>query len=214
MKTIHQWLRKQKATEIMTKSVACLRPSDRLADAVNLFLRDQISGAPVVDKNGVCVGVLSATDIVSFEEKRANTHDEPPSAKRPCFDTWNAGAQWWLDVQRVREELQPRLEESVIGYMTRDIVSVTEDTPLGVIIQQMIDAHVHRVLVLDSHRRLLGIVTTMDVLAAALRAGRRELAVSLVGGTDHEPDQSQRHLGNHSRGSRARRRAARHPEDA
>jgi CBS domain-containing protein len=145
-----------------------------------LFLRDQISGAPVVDEDGVCIGVLSATDIVSFEEKRAGTHDERPTVRRPCFDAWNAGAEWWLNAQRVREEIQPRLEESVIGYMTRDIVSVTEDTPLGVVIRQMVDAHVHRVLVLDSGRRLVGLITTMDVLAAALRAGRREPAVSLV----------------------------------
>jgi CBS domain-containing protein len=180
MKTVHGWLRRQKAAEIMTKSVACLRPSDRLADAVNLFLRDQISGAPVVDEDGVCIGVLSATDIVSFEEKRTSTHDERPSVRRPSFDTWNAGAEWWLNAQRVREEIQPRLEESVIGYMTRDIVSVTEDTPLGVVVRQMVDAHVHRVLVLDSGRRLVGLITTMDVLAAALRAGRREPAVSQV----------------------------------
>jgi CBS domain-containing protein len=180
MKTVHEWLRKQKASEIMTKTVTCLRPSDRLEDAVNLFLRDQISGAPVVDDQEVCIGVLSATDIVSFEEKRATTPNERPSIKRPHFDTWDAGAQWWLNVQRVREELQPRLEESVIGYMTRDIVSVSEDTPLGVVIRQMVDAHVHRVLVLDSARRLVGLITTMDILAAALRAGRREPAVSQV----------------------------------
>ena len=151
-----------------------------LFENLTMFLRDQISGAPVVDDEGVCIGVLSATDIVSFEEKRANTHDERPTVRRPCFDVWNAGAEWWLNAQRLREEIQPRLEESVTGYMTRDIVSVTEDTPLGVVIRQMVDAHVHRVLVLDSGRRLVGLITTMDVLAAALRAGRREPAVSPV----------------------------------
>ena len=180
MKTVDEWLRKQKAAEIMTKSVACLRPSDRVADAVNLFVRDQISGAPVVDENGVCIGVLSATDIVNFEEKRANARDERPQARRPHFDTWNAGAEWWLNVERVRAELHPRLEESVISYMTRDIVSVTEDTPLGVVLRMMVDAHVHRVLVLDSSQRLQGIVTTIDVLAAALRAGHRERVTSCV----------------------------------
>lgn len=180
MKTVHGWLREQKAAEIMTKSVACLRPSDRLADAVNLFLRDQISGAPVVDEDGVCIGVLSATDIVSFEEKREKTPAAASSITRRPFDSWAWGADWWHQFGKISSELQPRLEESVIAYMTRDIVSVTEDTPLGVVIRQMVDAHVHRVLVLDSGRRLVGLITTMDVLAAALRAGRREPALSEV----------------------------------
>jgi predicted transcriptional regulator len=47
MKTVYSWLRRQKAAEVMTKKVACLHHTDRVADAVNLFLRNQISGAPM-----------------------------------------------------------------------------------------------------------------------------------------------------------------------
>ena len=208
MRSVHSWLREQKASEIMTKSVACLRPSDRIADAVNLFLRDQISGAPVVDEAGVCVGVLTATDIVSFEEKREQT--PTVGGKTACrpFDSWAWGADWWHQFGRLSKEIQPHLEEPVSEYMTRGLVSVTEDTPIGVIMRQMTDAHVHRVLVLDTERRLVGIITTMDVLAAALREGR-EPAASPAGGTDDEPDESQPHFGNHSRGSRVSRRADR-----
>jgi predicted transcriptional regulator len=150
-------------------------------DAVNVFLRDQISGAPVVDERGVCMGVLSASDIVKLEDKRATTApDQQPGPQSQCprFDTWNAGAQWWLDAQRIGKELQPILEQSVTGYMTRDVVSVTEDTPIGVVIRSMVDAHLHRVIVLDSARRPVGIVSTIDILAAALRAGRREAVPS------------------------------------
>ena len=180
MNTINEWLRSTKASDVMTHKVVCLRSSDRLADAVSLFLRDQISGAPVVDDEGVCVGVLSATDIVSFEERRENAPSAGSKLARRSFDSWAWGAKWWREFGRVTAEIQPHLEECVSGYMTRDLVSVTEETPLLVVLRQMVDAHVHRVLVLDNSRRLRGIVTTMDVLAAALRAGRREPAVSQV----------------------------------
>lgn len=180
MKTVHEWLRNTKAGDIMTRKVACLRTRDRLADAVNLLLRDQISGAPVVDDEGVCVGVLSATDIVGFEEKRDKAPSPGAKVARQSFDSWAWGAEWWREFGRITSEIQPRLDDCVSEYMTRDIVSVTEDTPLGVVLRQLVDAHVHRVLVLDSSRRLQGIVTTMDVLAAALRAGRREPAASPV----------------------------------
>lgn len=180
MNTIYEWLHTQTAAEIMTKNVACLCPSDRVADAVNLFMRDQISGAPVVDEDGVCIGVLSATDIVSFEEKREKA---PPPGSRPAqrpFDSWAWGTDWWCEFGKITREIQPRLEAPVSEYMTRNLVSVTEDTPLGVIIRCMIDGHVHRVLVLDSAGRLAGIITTMDILAATLRAGRREPVLSQV----------------------------------
>jgi CBS-domain-containing membrane protein len=36
----------------------------------------------------------------------------------------------------------------------------------------MVDAHIHRVVVLDDRKRLRGIVSTTDVLAALRRAAR------------------------------------------
>ena len=178
MKTVHDWLRTQRACEIMTKRVSVLHSSDRLADAVSLFLREQITGAPVVDEEGVCVGVLSVTDFLVFEEKRTREAESGTKRAARCFDTYDPGLTWWREFGRVRDELQPRLEESVERYMTRDIVSVTENTSLEDVIRQMVDAHVHRVLVLDSSRYLKGIISTIDVLAASLRAGRRVETVS------------------------------------
>ena len=171
MKTISEWLGSSHAGDIMSGSVMCLRPSDRLADAASLFLREQITGAPVVDEDGICVGILSATDILSLEEKRCEQPVAAASHRQHCFDTWDPGSTWWREFGRIRDEIRPRLEESVTEFMTRDVVSVTEDTTLGVVIRQMVDAHVHRVLVLDSARRPQGIISTMDVLAALLRAG-------------------------------------------
>lgn len=178
MKTVHEWLCTQRASEIMTKRVSVLRFSDRLADAVSLFLREQITGAPVVDEEGVCVGVLSVTDILMFEEQRTKEPDSGTKKATRCFDTYDPGMAWWREFGRVREELQPKLEESVTRYMTRDIVSVTESTPLEDVMRHMVDAHVHRVIVLDGSQRLKGIISTIDVLAAALRAGRQEQLVS------------------------------------
>lgn len=172
MKTVHDWLGSETARDIMTRDVAVLHPDDHVADAVDLFLRDQISGAPVVDEEGVCLGVLSATDILCFEERRAGVRAHTAERQRRPFDGWQCGEQWWHDFGRARDKLQPYMEEKVTRYMTRDIVSVVEEAPIGVVVRCMIDAHVHRVLVLDAARRLQGIITTMDVLAAAMRAGR------------------------------------------
>jgi CBS domain-containing protein len=178
METIHEWLQDTQAAEVMMKQVVTFRPEDLLAGAITTLLQNQISGAPVVDQQGVCVGVLSATDILTCGERTGN--GTRSKAGEPCrwFDSWSWGADWWREFGRVRHELEPIMKDTVSRHMTRDIVSVTEDVPLKVVIRQMVDAHIHRVLVLDSGRHLKGIITTMDILASALRAERREHPVA------------------------------------
>ena len=174
METIRTWLHSRTAGEVMTRKVLCLRDTDLLGDAISLFVREQISGAPVVDEDGVCVGVLSARDVLTFDEKYAEAAVAAGCSKRSRkpFDVFDPGSEWWLEFGRVREEIEPKLGESVSDHMTRDIVGVTKETPMIVVLRQMIDAHLHRILVLDAGRRICGIVTTTDVIAALLRAGR------------------------------------------
>jgi CBS domain-containing protein len=55
------------AADLMTRDVLRLHREMPLRDAANLLFRSQISGAPVVDDHGRCVGVLSASDFVRKE---------------------------------------------------------------------------------------------------------------------------------------------------
>ena len=61
--------------------------------------------------------------------------------------------------------------------MTPDPVTVGEDTPLTELAQRMVDAHVHRVVVVDRRYRPVGIVSSTDILAGIARAGRAETEV-------------------------------------
>ncbi len=53
-----------KVKDVMTRKVICVAKNQRLSDAAGLFLEKGISGAPVIDEHGRCVGVLSAIDYV------------------------------------------------------------------------------------------------------------------------------------------------------
>ncbi len=55
--------------------------------------------------------------------------------------------------------------------MTTDLVTVPQAAPVKTIIQYLIDAHIHRVIVLDDDARMAGVVSTTDLLAALQRAG-------------------------------------------
>lgn len=134
-----------RARDVMRSAVWTLRPGDRLVDAVRLFLAEQIQAVPVVDQDGRCVGLLSATDLL----RSRRMADPVPGA----FET----------------------EELVQDLMTQDLVSVREDEELSKIIRYMVDAHVHRVVVLDEMRRVRGLATMTDVLSAMLRAEQASL---------------------------------------
>ncbi len=167
---ISVWLGTTRASDIMVRSVTTLKPSDTLAHAAAVMLHEQISGAPVVDAKGACLGVLSASGILGAEEKVVQ---ERRKIAESSF--WNSNLSLPMSVYadklaEVREKIAPAADQPVERFMTSDLVSVPADTPLRVVIEDMVNAHVHRVVVLDADRRLKGIVSTTDVLAALLRA--------------------------------------------
>jgi CBS-domain-containing membrane protein len=166
---LRDWLSETTAADIMVRDVTTLKPDDSVSRAAAMLLGHQITGAPVVDPSGACVGVLSASDILSAEKKVAK---EQRKVAESSF--WNSNlalpaSVYAAKLAEVRDKITPAAEQPVERFMTSDLVSVREETPLRKVVQYMVDAHVHRVVVLDANRRLKGIISTTDVLAAALR---------------------------------------------
>jgi CBS domain-containing protein len=48
--------------------------------------------------------------------------------------------------------------------MTRELVTVRDDDPLDRAIDEIADAHIHSVLVLDGDERLVGILTDKNIV--------------------------------------------------
>lgn len=168
---IRQWLQTT-AGEMMFRDIKALRPNDTLATAAETLMAEQITGAPVVDEEGVVLGVFSATDVLAAER---NASEQQRQAAESSF--WHSAlalpaSVYAARLAEMREQMVPALEQPVERFMTTDLVSVSEQTPAATVIQHMLDAHIHRVLVLDDAERLVGIVSTTNVLAALLQAGQ------------------------------------------
>lgn len=128
------------AGDLMSRDLVSVSQETPMREAGRLLLLHQISGLPVVEADGTCVGVLSTTDFLRWQI--TNVEQSPTG--------------------------------EVGQYMTLDPVTVTADTPLTELAQRMADAHIHRVLVVDRLYRLVGIISSTDVLAGIVRAGRTE----------------------------------------
>jgi len=124
--------------------------------AARLLSRAQVSGAPVVDEAGRCVGVLSSIDFLHWVETGKAHNLEDPRA------TYSRA---W---QIVDPEALP--DNEVRAHMTADPITVGPNTHIGELARMMLDAHIHRVIVVGSQGQPIGIISSTDLLAALAHA--------------------------------------------
>jgi CBS domain-containing membrane protein len=145
------------AHDLMSEALLMVPREMSLPMAARLLSRANVSGAPVVDDAGRCVGVLSATDFIHWAENPA-AHRPQPHAQHEACAAWQI-----LDTDELPEEAVGR-------FMTADPVMVDPSAGIGKLAHMMLDAHIHRVIVVDHDHRPIGIVSATDILAAVARA--------------------------------------------
>jgi len=72
-----------------------------------------------------------------------------------------------VDWQVVGVEQLP--SDEVRWFMTADPVTAAPATPIRTLARMMVDAHVHRIIIVDADQKPVGVVAGTDVLAALAR---------------------------------------------
>jgi CBS domain-containing protein len=147
------------AADIMQRDLIVARPSDSLRQALDLMTENHVTGLPVVDAHSRCVGVISATDILNYEQEQV---EYASSADDDGGQHFNMDTQRWESVRVSSFALEEYGDVRVDEVMSPGIVSVTRSTPLADIAQTMMTNRIHRVLVMDSRQRLYGIISATD----------------------------------------------------
>jgi CBS-domain-containing membrane protein len=148
------------AFDLMSPTVVTIPQDMSLQAAAHLLAQADVSGAPVVDVAGRCVGVLSAREFVAWAEHGGKT-------VRPETEGCDSFCSAW---QLTTNDSLPY--ETVECLMTADPVTVSPLTRIGTLARMMVDARIHRVFVLDRVGRPVGVVSSTDVLAAVARAAQ------------------------------------------
>jgi predicted transcriptional regulator len=162
MLTTTRSLLERTAEDLMSRNVVTIPAQMSLRAAAHQLATAHVSGAPVTDDSGRCIGVLSATDVVRWLDRGEQPCRGPvPSAGCFCCD-WGM-----IDIPT----LPP---DAVSRYMTTNVVTASRHAAIGQLAQWMLDAHIHRVLITDEQRRPVGIVSSTDILAAVAAEGGRQ----------------------------------------
>ena len=61
------------AKDVMTRDIITVSPNTKVKDVAMILIKNQISGAPVADKNGNILGIVSEADIVAKKGKDAKS---------------------------------------------------------------------------------------------------------------------------------------------
>lgn len=123
-----------KAKYVMTPNVIVVNEDDSVAFAIKMFDRCHISGAPVVNRQGDYVGVISKTDlfsrdVIEFLTLGCNLED--------------------MEVRQIMCEMAP--------------ITVDEDVCVERAAEVMLRHHIHRVFV-TSGDEIVGVLSSYDVL--------------------------------------------------
>jgi len=129
---------KPKLAEIMTSDPQTVSLGQPLSEAYTLLQNRSFHHVPVVDGN-VAVGMISATDILKL------VYDVDGSDDRML--------RTFLDHQFTLEDA-----------MTTELITVQVDDDLRTVVDHMASGAIHSVMVLDDDGKLVGIITSTDLI--------------------------------------------------
>lgn len=140
------------AANVMSRTPLAIAPKAPLAQAIRLMGTHRISGLPVVDETDRVVGILTEGDLLRRAE--IGSQGKAPGWFASFFEPGRCA-------ERYVESHGRRVQE----VMTRDVLSITEDTPVAEIAALMLSRHVKRLPVLKQGK-LVGIVSRADLVRA------------------------------------------------
>lgn len=141
-----------KVKEIMIVDVKTLASDTSAQEALDLLEEMQISGLPVVDKDGKLAGM--------FTEKEVLVYILPSYVEK-------VGSFIYADDSKTIKKKFAQLNTLKVGeLMRREVVTAAEDENLFELAKTMLVKKARRIPVVDKSDKLLGIVARCDVLKA------------------------------------------------
>ena len=150
------------ARDIMNPVIWTVKDDMAVQELATFLTEKQISGAPVVDRAGKLVGVVSLTDLAQSAAESGTIIPDRPNA-----DFHLPG---WDHKLSSDELLQMHVESgtlSVQQIMTPTVYTIPDDTEVPRIAQTMISGRIHRLFV-TRDEKVVGIITTLDMLKLLL----------------------------------------------
>lgn len=145
------------ASDIMTTEVITVKKETSLKELAEILYKNRINGVPVVDDDGLLVGIICESDLIRKDKK---LHIPTVVA---LFD-----AVFYLESsKRIEKEIKQINATTVEELYTPKVVTVDEKTPIDEIATLMTQKKIYTIPVMDGDR-LVGIIGKGDVIRTFL----------------------------------------------
>lgn len=146
------------AADVMVTKVITVSPDTSVATIAETLLANRISAVPVVDeKSGALLGIVSEGDLIHRVETGTEQH-----------------RAWWLEFFSGKEALAREFVKSharkAADVMTRTVVTVNPDTPLGEL-ASLLDKHQIKRVPVVKGGKIVGIVSRANLIQALVTLG-------------------------------------------
>ncbi len=147
------------AADIMKRDLVVVAESDSLQQALALMTDNHVTGLPVVNSDERCVGVISAFDILNYEQDHADLDGSSEGHTAQFFDP---DSEQWETIRVGTFGAEEIASVQVQEVMACDLVAVQPETPIAEVARMMLAENVHRILVVGAQSRLFGIISATD----------------------------------------------------
>lgn len=138
--TVENRLRSLRIDDVMNHAVVRVSESSTMEEIAEHLRQHDVSSAPVVDGNGSCVGMISASDFLKRDARIAAGENIAPA------------------------------DDLVGNHMAKGVQSIGLNELMLKAAVIMCATHLHHLPVMDDDQQLVGVISTMDIAAAVVNA--------------------------------------------
>jgi CBS domain-containing protein len=146
------------AADVMTRNVISVDADTSVQKIAETLLANRISAVPVVDEAGALLGIVSEGDLIHRVESDTEQH-----------------RAWWLELLIGKDALAREFIKShgrkATDVMTRPVITVKPETPLGELASLLEQHRIKRVPVVNQGK-IVGIVGRANLLQALVSLGK------------------------------------------
>ena len=146
------------AKDVMSKEVIAVKKETPLATTTEIMAKNAVSGVPVLEDDGIVVGVISEKDFL-FQMGAQNTGSFMEIVSN-CLSSPKC----------VAASLREQCAQDI---MTTPAITVSEDTSVFEIAQIFGEKSINRVPVINHSGKLVGIVSRTDILQVVLYLNKK-----------------------------------------
>lgn len=143
----------RRVTDVMSRDIVSLHAGATIHEALTMMTENRVTALPILDKHDHCVGFFTTTDLLGVTWDVDN-------------DVHQMGMVDPVSRRLLVDKLVKSLgDETVMSYMSEDVLTVSSEATLAIAARDMLRSQVHHLPVVDDKDRLVGIISTTDLLA-------------------------------------------------